>query len=104
MVHQNAQHRADLTNHLDIHSPTVNGRVEMYEGAFESKGRAENVAKLEAYKALDYTVTKQAAVRSYMDVFLYIGILFLLCIPFVLVVKGKKDKDKGGGDMGEHMH
>jgi len=35
---------------------------------------------------------KQAAVLSYMDVFLYIGLLFLICIPFVMMVKSNKKK------------
>ncbi len=47
-------------------------------------------AKQEALKLLDYSVTKQAAVLSYMDVFLFVGALFLICIPFILMVKSKK--------------
>jgi DHA2 family multidrug resistance protein len=39
---------------------------------------------------MDYSVTKQAMVLSYMDVFMWIGILFLVCIPFVLMVKNKQ--------------
>ena len=47
-----------------------------------------------AYKAIEGAVMKQAAVLSYMDVFLYIGILFVICIPFVILVRGNK-KRKG---------
>jgi len=60
-----------------------------------------NVALNSAYKALDYNVTKQAAVLSYMDVFLYLGVLFLICVPFVLLVKGNKKKKM---NLGEAMH
>jgi DHA2 family multidrug resistance protein len=49
-----------------------------------------------AYKALEYAVTKQAAVLSYMDAFLYIGLLFLICIPFVLFVRGKEQANQNG--------
>jgi len=31
-------------------------------------------------------------VLSYMDAFLYIGLLFLVCIPFVLLVRGRRNK------------
>jgi DHA2 family multidrug resistance protein len=41
---------------------------------------------------MDGGVMKQAAVLSYMDVFLYIGLLFLICIPFIMMVKGNKKK------------
>jgi DHA2 family multidrug resistance protein len=46
----------------------------------------------DAYKSLDYSVTKQAMVLSYMDVFLYVGIVFLVCIPFILMVRGNRKK------------
>jgi DHA2 family multidrug resistance protein len=49
---------------------------------------------------MDYGVMKQAAVLSYMDVFMWLGILFLVCIPFVLVIKKGKKKV----DVGEAMH
>jgi len=35
-----------------------------------------------------------------MDVFYYLGLLFLICIPFVLFVKRSKQKM----DMSEAMH
>jgi DHA2 family multidrug resistance protein len=47
-------------------------------------------------------VSKQAAVLSYMDVFLYLGMLFLLCVPFVIMVKGNKKKKKV--DISDAMH
>jgi len=31
-------------------------------------------------------VDVQATVLSYMDIFLYIGMMFLVCIPFVLIL------------------
>jgi DHA2 family multidrug resistance protein len=55
-----------------------------------------------AYKMLDLSVTKQATVLSYMDVFLYLGIAFLVCIPFILFVKERKSKEKI--DLSEAMH
>jgi DHA2 family multidrug resistance protein len=39
-------------------------------------------------------------VLSYMDAFLTLGVLFLICIPFVLIVKGTKKKV----DISEAMH
>jgi len=50
---------------------------------------------------MDLSVTKQVSVLSYMDVFLYLGILFLICIPVVLLVKGNKKKKI---DLSEAMH
>jgi len=68
---------------------------------YMSHGMAPDVALGSAYKAMDFMVTKQASILSYMDVFLYIGLMFLICIPFVLLVKGKRNKKV---DMSEAMH
>ena len=60
-----------------------------------------DIAVKSTYQALEYMVTKQAMVLSYMDVFLYLGIMFLICVPFVLFVKAKKHAKV---DLGEAMH
>ncbi|WP_261387580.1 hypothetical protein [Chitinophaga pinensis] len=42
---------------------------------------------------MDGAVMKQATVLSYMDVFLWVGVMFLVCVPFVLLfVKNAKNK------------
>jgi DHA2 family multidrug resistance protein len=55
-----------------------------------SKGVSSDAAIKSSYSAMDHIVTKQAAVLSYMDVFFYLGVIFLICVPFVLMVKGNK--------------
>jgi DHA2 family multidrug resistance protein len=66
-----------------------------------AKGIPSNVALKDSYQALEYMVMKQASVLSYMDVFLYIGLMFLICVPFVLLVKGNR---KQKIDLAEAMH
>jgi MFS transporter, DHA2 family, multidrug resistance protein len=65
------------------------------------QGKPSNIALLDAYKVMDLKVTKQAMVLSYMDVFLFTGVIFLICIPFVMMVRGNKGKKI---DMSEAMH
>jgi MFS transporter, DHA2 family, multidrug resistance protein len=67
---------------------------------FIARGMQPDIALKSAYKALDYAVTSQANVLSYMDVFYYLGIIFLACIPFVLFVKRRTQKV----DLSEAMH
>jgi len=99
---RNMTHRADLVSNLDVNNPAVMQKVQALQQGFISKGMNADVALKSAYKALDGMVTKQAAVLSYMDIFLYLGILFLVCVPFVLMVKG--NKKKGKVDLSEAMH
>jgi DHA2 family multidrug resistance protein len=98
---QNMVHRVALVSKLDVTDPLVQQRVSMMQHGFIGKGMTPDIALKTAYQALDFTVAKQAAVLSYMDVFLYIGVLFLICVPFVLMVKGNKGKKV---DLSEAMH
>jgi DHA2 family multidrug resistance protein len=98
---QNVQHRSDLVSKLDVNNPAVQQRVIAMQHSFMSKGMTADAALKSGYQSLDYIVTKQASVLSYMDVFLYLGILFLVCVPVVLMVKGNKGKKV---DVAEAMH
>jgi len=80
----------------------VQQRVAGLKASFITKGFTPDAALQAAYKMLDLTVLKQASVLSYMDVFLYLGILFLICIPFVLFVKERKGREPI--DVSEAMH
>ena len=90
MARQNMVHRNDLVANLNTNNPDVVNRVTGLAHSFAAKGMDPVSALHSGYKVLDYSVTKQAAVMSYMDVFLYLGVMFLICIPFVLMVKAKK--------------
>jgi DHA2 family multidrug resistance protein len=101
LARKNMSHRSDLVSKLDINDPNVQQRIAAMQHGFMAKGVTANKALATGYQSLDYMVSKQAAVLSYMDAFLYLGLMFLICIPFVLMVKGNKgNKVK----MSEAMH
>jgi DHA2 family multidrug resistance protein len=94
------QHRLDLVSHQSVTNFEVQQRVMQLKQGFMSKGFSASEALAKAHQVMDFSVTKQATVLSYMDIFMYLGILFLLCIPFILLVKRGKTKV----DMSEAMH
>jgi DHA2 family multidrug resistance protein len=98
---QAVTHRTTLVSHLDVNNPVVQQRVSNLQHSMMAKGKSPDQALHTAYQMLDYGVSKQAMILSYMDVFLYIGVLFLICIPFILMVKGNKGKKVA---MNEAMH
>ena len=101
MAQQIMVHRSDIVSKLNVTNYNVQSRVAGMQHAMIAKGSAPNVALQQTYQILDYGVMKQASVLSYMDVFLYIGLTFLVCVPFVLMVKGNKKKKL---DLSEAMH
>jgi DHA2 family multidrug resistance protein len=98
MARKNMVHRSDLVSKLDINNPAVQNKIVALQNGMMAKGANVFTAKQEAIKLIDYSVTKQAAVLSYMDVFMFVGVLFLICVPFVLFAKGK---EKHKFDMGD---
>ncbi|MES2630252.1 MAG: DHA2 family efflux MFS transporter permease subunit [Bacteroidota bacterium] len=98
---QNIVHRSDLVSKLDVGNPAVQQKIAGSQQAFMSRGMSPDVALRSAYQSMDYAVMKQATILSYMDVLEYLGIVFLLCIPFILLVKGGKKKTV---DLSEAMH
>ncbi|MDN4014102.1 DHA2 family efflux MFS transporter permease subunit [Chryseobacterium gambrini] len=88
------KYRVNLISHLDQTDFAVQQRLQALKGSFIAKGMTPDAAMNAAYKMLDLSVTKQATVLSYMDVFLYLGVIFLVCIPFILFIKERKSKEK----------
>ncbi len=85
----------------DVNDPDVQQRVLGLQHNFMAKGMGANDALKAGYKSPDFMIYKQASVQSYMDAFLYLRIMFLICVPFVLLVKGNK---KQTIDLAEAMH
>ncbi|MDM1044675.1 DHA2 family efflux MFS transporter permease subunit [Myroides sp. 1354] len=79
-------HRLALVSHLDSASLEVQNRVAALQQSFIAKGFTADEALQKAYTLLDLGVTKQATVLTYMDVFMFLGVLFLICIPFILIL------------------
>ncbi|WP_034890326.1 DHA2 family efflux MFS transporter permease subunit [Gillisia sp. Hel_I_29] len=88
------QHRIDLIPNINAMKFNVQQRINGLQQMFMSKGFSANESLARAYQVLDGSVTLQSTVLSYMDIFLYLGLLFLVCVPFVLLIKkgaGKVD-------------
>ena len=83
-------YRSTLVSKLNVNNPSVQQRVNAIQQSFISKGLNSDTTLKSSYSAMDHMVSKQAAVLSYMDVFFYLGVIFLVCVPFVLMVKGNK--------------
>ena len=83
----NQEHRVNLVSHLDKTNFAVQQRVLQLQQGFMNKGFSTNESINKAYQVMDYGVMKQSSVLTFVDIFYYLGILFLLCIPFVLLIK-----------------
>lgn len=86
-------HRSNLVRQLNIYDPDVQHRVQAIAAGLQARGMPPNIALKSAYQMLEGSVGVQSTVLSYMDVFLYVGVMFLLCVPMVLIfIKRSKAK------------
>lgn len=68
----------------------------MYQQGFIQKGYAPNEALSKVHQIMDLSVTKQATVLTYMDVFLYLGVLFFNLHPGHII--GYKERSRKTSD------
>ncbi len=101
MATQNVAHRSSMVSRLSADNPIMQQRIHSMQQNFIAHGKTPDQALQSTYQSLDYMINKQTAVLSYMDVFLYLGILFLAFVPFILIVKEKKHQKI---DLAEAVH
>lgn len=102
MSRQNAAHRANLVSHISTDKIQSMQRVQQLQQAFVAKGMSTDEAIQSSYRILNFNVTKQAAVLSYMDVFLMLGVMFLIFIPVILIFLKNNKPPKGLDVSGGH--
>ncbi len=100
MTMGNATHRNDLIQNVTADNVRAQQQIEGSTAKLLASGMPYSQARAGAYQMIDGAVMRQAAVLTYMDVFLYIGIMFLVCVPFILMIKSGKEKVS----MSEAMH
>jgi DHA2 family multidrug resistance protein len=94
MSRRSMLHRNNLISKIDMTDPAVQNKLLAFQHGLMGKGMDPYTAKQAAAKLIDLSVTKQVAVLSYMDVLLYLGVLFLIFAPIILLAKRKKNNKK----------
>lgn len=79
--------RAVLVQHLTPYNREFTERFEVVRSALVSQGVNAWDARMKALKLFEGMVEQQAAVLAFERAFMLIGILFLLCLPLVLLLK-----------------
>ncbi len=85
-----AQHRNMLIDHLSNYNGPFTGKYNMIYNGFIAKGFSTTQAQAMALKAIDGSMMKQVLLLSYNDVYLFVGVFLLCCIPLLYLQKFKK--------------
>ena len=93
-----AEHRATILNHVTPDNPALFERLNgMKAGLLSMTSDADHVAQ-QALAYLNFTIDKQAAILSYIDIFHYFTLFILVSVPLIFFAKTYKiNKDDLGG-------
>ncbi len=79
-----ATHRAALVERISPLSNEAMHRVDALTSFFQKLGASAHDAKYRAYSAIDMILNGQAALKSFDDLFAYVGIAFVITLPLIL--------------------
>jgi DHA2 family multidrug resistance protein len=79
-------HRVNVISHLNVNDANVQHRVSQLAMGMRTHGLDSLTSRNTAYQMIDNSVTLQSTLLSYMDVFMMVGIVFVIFVPVVLLV------------------
>lgn len=85
-----ARHYAYLVENITATNPEAQQRVSLLTNGFMSKGFDQHAATSKAYELISRIISGQATFLTYKDLFIYIGVFFLILIPLLVMFKTKK--------------
>jgi DHA2 family multidrug resistance protein len=90
LAQRNPVHRIDLMGNINFYSMATEERTNLITQGLMNNGLSAEQAQNAANKALDIALTKQAAMLSFNDAFLYFGLIFLAAMPLIFLIKSQK--------------
>jgi DHA2 family multidrug resistance protein len=82
-----------MVGNLTPYDPTMQSALASAKAMFLARGMDGVTATQQAYAAIYGQLQQQASMMSFIDAFRFLGFMFLLMVPLVLIMK----KPKGGG-------
>ena len=90
ITQRTALHRNDLVANFSLHNSATMHRLQGISQGLMAKGMNAFTARKQALAALDGLASQQAALLSFADAFLLIGLVFLAALPLVFFIRRKK--------------
>jgi MFS transporter, DHA2 family, multidrug resistance protein len=87
--HRSWFHRQNLLTHVTPYDPALRERLAALTAGFVQKGYSSVEALQRAYQAVEFTVSRQTMLLTYMEAFRVVGIFFLCCLPLLLLFKAR---------------
>jgi DHA2 family multidrug resistance protein len=83
--------RSNMIGNVNNYNTMVSEKLAGYSQTFFNAGYTVEDANRLAYQILDSGLTKQQQLVCYDNAYMTVGLLFLVCIPLILLIKNKKN-------------
>jgi DHA2 family multidrug resistance protein len=90
VAHRFGSHRNDLISNISIYNPQASQRVHGLSQYFADKGFSSFDAQHKAMAVIDSGINRQSFLMSYLDAYIFVGLLFLLSMPLLVLVLNRK--------------
>ncbi len=90
VAHRFGSHRNDLISNVSIYNPQATQRINGLTQYFAGKGGTIIDAQHKAMAVVNNGIDRQSSLLSYMDAYIFVGLLFLLAMPLLLLVLDRK--------------
>ena len=87
LAHRMWMNRQAVMSHVSAFNTATQQRVGAMTQGMMAKGMNPAAAKAQAIAALEGTVMRQTMVKSYLDVFMFVSIFFIACLPLILFIR-----------------
>jgi len=87
---ETVKHYDHLAENITLTDPQTQQRIQMLTNGLRSKGYDSLTAVHDSFAIISRSVSQQATFLTYKDLFVYLGLFFLLMIPFLIMFRNKK--------------
>jgi DHA2 family multidrug resistance protein len=85
--HRNWTHRQNLLSRITPYDSALRERLNGIVHGFITQGSSLTEARRQALAAIDAMMSRQALLLTYLDAFRIVGVMFLFCIPLILLFR-----------------
>jgi DHA2 family multidrug resistance protein len=90
VAHRFGSHRNDLISNISIYNPQATQRINGLTQYFAGKSGTLIEAQHKAMAVVNNGIDRQSFLMSYLDAYIFVGLLFVLAMPLLLVVLDRK--------------
>jgi DHA2 family multidrug resistance protein len=92
LAHRIGVNRIGLISHVSQYNFATQERINQLMHGFVARGSSLVAAKQQAIAAIAGMVTRQTMVKSYLDVFVFVTLFFVACLPLIVTIRQGKTK------------